>query len=74
MKEDLIKLLKNIKNDHNYITSISDFIGVFRAHAKQVSEVVTAHFVPENAEIKVLYFFIAHEVMCRSKDSVSELF
>jgi hypothetical protein len=70
-KESLIKLLKNLKNDHHYISSMSDFVCMFRSSAKQVAEVFTAHFTNENAEIKVLYFFVVHEVMTRSKDSVS---
>lgn len=71
-KEYLTKLLKNIKNDHIYIGDTSDYICMFRHSAKLIAELTTAHFVSESAETKVLYFFIMHEVMTRSKDAVSE--
>jgi hypothetical protein len=45
---------------------------MFRHSAKLIAELTTAHFVSESAETKVLYFFIMHEVMTRSKDAVSE--
>ncbi len=73
-KEDLIKLLKSIKNDQHFIASISDFLCMFRPSAKKVAEVITAHFNSETAENKVLYFYLCHEVITRSKDSVSHTF
>jgi len=33
-KEDLVKLLKNLKNDQHYISGLSDFVCMFRAAAK----------------------------------------
>ena len=71
-KDYVTKLLKNIKNDHIYIGDTSDYICMFRPSAKLIAELTTAHFVSESADTKVLYFFIMHEVMTRSKDVVSE--
>ena len=71
-KDYVTKLLKNIKNDHIYIGDTSDYICMFRPSAKLIAELTTAHFVSESADTKVLYFFIMHEVMTRSKDAVSE--
>ena len=34
MKEDLVKLLKNLKNDQHYISGLSDFVCMFRGAAK----------------------------------------
>jgi hypothetical protein len=36
--------------------------------ARQVAEVVSAHFLVESAEKKVIYFFILNEIFLRSKD------
>ncbi len=45
---------------------------MFRGSAKNIAEIITAHYVPENADNKVFYFYIMHEVITKSRDNVGK--
>ena len=68
-KEELVILLKNLRDEHQFIVTFADHLCMFRTSAKQVADLVTAHFISESqADKKLIYFNIIHEILFRSKD------